>query len=161
MAVTAAMVKELRQISGAGMMDCKKALTESGGDMDKAVEWLRKKGLSSAAKKAGRIASEGAVSIEISDDHRKGTIAEINSETDFVAQNDNFKALLKKAPRHVHCSTATTVEDLLQTEIDGRKREGGCSRRREMRQRQDMRSCKTHSEEYSDAHSGHESRIPR
>jgi len=87
--------------------------------MEAAVEWLRKKGLSSAAKKAGRVASEGAISIEISDDHRKGTIAEINSETDFVAQNDNFKSLVKKATRHVHCSTATTVEDLLQTEIDG------------------------------------------
>ncbi|WP_456452685.1 translation elongation factor Ts [Hydrogenimonas sp.] len=121
MAVTAAMVKELRQMTNAGMMDCKKALTETNGDMEAAVEWLRKKGLSSAAKKAGRIASEGAISIEISDDHRKGTIAEINSETDFVAQNDNFKSLVKKATRHVHCSTATTVEDLLQTEIDGTK----------------------------------------
>jgi len=121
MAVTAAMVKELRQMTNAGMMDCKKALTETNGDMEAAVEWLRKKGLSSAAKKAGRIASEGAISIEFSDDHRKGTIAEINSETDFVAQNDNFKALVKKATRHIHCSTATTVEDLLETEIDGTK----------------------------------------
>jgi len=119
MAVTAAMVKELRQMTNAGMMDCKKALTETNGDMDAAVEWLRKKGLSSAAKKAGRVASEGAISIEISEDSRKGTIAEINSETDFVAQNDNFKALVKKATRHIHCSTATTVEDLLKTEIDG------------------------------------------
>ena len=119
MAVTAAMVKELRQMTNAGMMDCKKALTETNGDMDSAVEWLRKKGLSSAAKKAGRVASEGAISIEISEDSRKGTIAEINSETDFVAQNDNFKALVKKATRHIHCSTATTVEDLLETEIDG------------------------------------------
>jgi len=119
MAVTAAMVKELRQMTNAGMMDCKKALTETNGDMDAAVEWLRKKGLSSAAKKAGRVASEGAISIEISEDSRKGTIAEINSETDFVAQNDNFKALVKKATRHIHCSTATTVEDLLETEIDG------------------------------------------
>ena len=121
MAVTAAMVKELRQMTNAGMMDCKKALTETNGDMEAAVEWLRKKGLSSAAKKAGRIASEGAISIELSDDYRKGTIAEINSETDFVAQNDNFKALVKKAIHHIHCSTATTVEDLLQTEIDGVK----------------------------------------
>lgn len=119
MAVTAAMVKELRQMTNAGMMDCKKALTETNGDMDAAVEWLRKKGLSSAAKKAGRVASEGAISIEISEDSRKGTIAEINSETDFVAQNDNFKALVKKATRHIHCSTAVTVEDLLETEIDG------------------------------------------
>ena len=121
MAVTAAMVKELRQMTNAGMMDCKKALTETNGDMEAAVEWLRKKGLSSAAKKASRVASEGTISIEISDDHRKGTIAEINSETDFVAQNDNFKALVKKATRHIHCSTATTVEDLLETEIDGTK----------------------------------------
>jgi elongation factor Ts len=119
MAVTAAMVKELRQMTNAGMMDCKKALTETNGDMEAAVEWLRKKGLSSAAKKAGRIASEGAISIEISDDRRKGTIAEINSETDFVAQNDNFKALVKKATLHVHCETADTVEDLMQTTIDG------------------------------------------
>ena len=121
MAVTAAMVKELRQMTNAGMMDCKKALTETDGDMDAAVEWLRKKGLSSAAKKAGRVASEGAISIEIGKDYRKGTIAEINSETDFVAQNDNFKALVKKATNHIHCSLATTVEDLLQTEIDGTK----------------------------------------
>jgi elongation factor Ts len=121
MAVTAAMVKELRQMTNAGMMDCKKALTETNGGMEAAVERRRTKGLSSAAKKAGRVASEGAISIEISDDHRKGTIAEINSETDFVAQNDNFKALVKKATRHIHCSTATTVEDLLETEIDGTK----------------------------------------
>ena len=90
MAVTAAMVKELREMTGAGMMDCKKALVETDGDIDKAVEVLREKGLSKAAKKAGRIAAEGLVQIAFSDDHKKAAVIEVNSETDFVAKNPEF-----------------------------------------------------------------------
>ncbi len=121
MAISAAEVKKLREITGAGMMDCKKALQEAEGDMDKAVEILRKKGIAKAAKKADRVASEGAVTVEISDDFKCATISEINSETDFVAQNDNFKELVKKATRHIHVTSPEGVEDLLQTEIDGVK----------------------------------------
>ncbi len=90
MAVTAQMVKELREMTGAGMMDCKKALVEADGDMDKAVEVLREKGLSKAAKKAGRIAAMGLVKTAVSEDGKTAAIVEVNSETDFVAKNDIF-----------------------------------------------------------------------
>ncbi len=93
--VTAASVKELRDISGAGMMDCKKALGETGGDMDAAVDWLRTKGLATAAKKAGRTASEGLVGVIVSG--TKGAAVEVNSETDFVAKNDQFQAFVRGA----------------------------------------------------------------
>lgn len=91
MAITAGMVKELREMTGAGMLDCKKALTEADGNMDKAVELLREKGLAASAKKAGRIASEGMVDIFLSDDNKIGAIVEVNSETDFVAKNQVFR----------------------------------------------------------------------
>ncbi len=87
--ITAAMVKQLRETSGAGMMDCKKALTESNGDMEAAVDWLRKKGLAAAAKKAGRVAAEGLVAVAT--DGAKGVVVEVNSETDFVARNPEFQ----------------------------------------------------------------------
>lgn len=90
-AVTAAMVKELREVTGAGMMDCKKALAATEGDMDKAVEFLREKGLAGAAKKAGRIAAEGIVATALTDDHKKAVVVEVNAETDFVAKNDKFQ----------------------------------------------------------------------
>ncbi len=90
MAVTAAMVKELRELTGSGMMDCKKALVESDGDIDKAVDWLREKGIMKAQKKSGRIAAEGLVRLAFADDHRSAGIVEINSETDFVAKNQEF-----------------------------------------------------------------------
>lgn len=90
MAVTAQLVKELREMTGAGMMDCKKALVETDGDIDKAVEVLREKGLAKAAKKAGRIAAEGLVQITFSDDHKTAAAIEVNSETDFVAKNPEF-----------------------------------------------------------------------
>ena len=92
MAITAAMVKELREMTGAGMMDCKKALTNTDGDMDAAVEFLRENGLAKAAKKAGRIAAEGLVAVALSDDAKEAAIVEVNSETDVVAKNDTFKA---------------------------------------------------------------------
>ncbi len=107
MAVTASLVKELREMTGAGMMDCKKALVETDGDIDKAVEVLREKGLSKAAKKAGRIAAEGLVRLAFSDDHKTAAVIEVNSETDFVAKNPEFvefvenlaaKALEEKDP---------------------------------------------------------------
>ena len=90
--ITAALVKELREITGAGMMDCKKALTENGGNLEASVDWLRKKGLSAAAKKAGRVAAEGLVGIAA--DGTKGALIEVNSETDFVARNDQFQAFV-------------------------------------------------------------------
>lgn len=89
--ITAALVKDLREKTGAGMMDCKKALAETNGDLDAAVDWLRKKGLSAAAKKAGRVAAEGLVAVAIKDN--KGAIVEVNAETDFVARNPQFQAL--------------------------------------------------------------------
>ncbi|PWM66175.1 MAG: elongation factor Ts [Eubacteriales Family XIII. Incertae Sedis bacterium] len=88
--ITAAMVKELREMTGAGMMDCKNVLVEADGDMDKAVELLREKGLAKAAKKAGRVAAEGLVKLAFSDDAKKAAVIEVNSETDFVAKNDEF-----------------------------------------------------------------------
>ncbi len=91
MAITAAMVKELREMSGAGMMDCKKALTEADGDMDKAVEVLREKGLAKAVKKAGRIAAEGMVALKVTDCGTQAVAVEVNSETDFVAKNEKFQ----------------------------------------------------------------------
>ena len=94
MAVTASMVKELREMTGAGMMDCKKALVECDGDMDKAVDYLREKGLAKAAKKAGRVAAEGLVKIAFSDDCKTAALVEVNSETDFVSKNEEFVAFV-------------------------------------------------------------------
>ena len=91
--ITASMVKDLRETTGAGMMDCKAALTETGGDVQAAVDWLRKKGLSKAAKKAGRVAAEGLIGQMVAP--KKGAMVEINSETDFVARNDHFQGLVK------------------------------------------------------------------
>ena len=96
--ITAAMVKELREKTGAGMMDCKAALDETDGDIEAAVDWLRKKGLSKAAKKAGRVAAEGLVAVESSRTHR-GVVVEVNSETDFVARNDEFQAWSRERRR--------------------------------------------------------------
>ncbi len=99
MAVTAAMVKELREATGAGMMDCKKALTETGGDMDKAIDYLRENGLAKAAKKAGRVASEGLVRLAFSDDATRAAAVEANSETDFVAKNEEGQDLWRRSWR--------------------------------------------------------------
>jgi elongation factor Ts len=90
--ITASLVKELREVSGAGMMDCKKALAETAGDLEAAVDWLRKKGLAAAAKKAGRVAAEGLVGVQVEDG--RGAIVEVNSETDFVARNDTFQGFV-------------------------------------------------------------------
>ena len=102
--ITAAMVKELREKTGAGMMDCKKALVETNGDMDAAVDFLREKGLSAAAKKAGRIAADGLVEAYIHMGGRIGVLVEVNCETDFVAKTDEFKELAKDIAMHIAAS---------------------------------------------------------
>ena len=109
-AITAAMVKELRELTGAGMMDCKKALNETNGDKDKAVEFLREKGLAAMAKKANRIAAEGLVATVLSDDHKTGAIVEVNSETDFVAKNADFQAYVAKVAEQALATESETLE---------------------------------------------------
>ena len=99
--ITAALVKELRERTGAGMMDCKKALAATEGDMDKAIDFLREKGLAAAAKKAGRIAAEGLVESYIHGGGRIGVLVEVNCETDFVAKTDAFKSLVKDIAMHI------------------------------------------------------------
>jgi len=113
MAVTAAMVKELRELSGAGMSACKNALVDANGDMARAVEILREKGLAAAAKKAGRIAAEGLVMTALTSDRKKGAIVEVNSETDFVAKNEDFVTFVKNCAAQALASTAGTVEEML------------------------------------------------
>lgn len=112
MAVTAAMVKELRAATDAPMMDCKKALTETEGDFDKAVEWLKEKGISRAAKKADRVAAEGALGLQVADTFASATLVEVNSETDFVAKNDAFVVLLDNTVSQIVTSGAASVEEL-------------------------------------------------
>jgi len=119
MAITAQMVKELREKTGAGMMDCKKALTETGGDPAKAVDWLREKGISKAAKKAGRIAAEGAVAAVI--DGKVGALVEINCETDFAAKNDEFRKLEEKIARHIIRTNPADLDALNDSALDGKK----------------------------------------
>ena len=118
--ITAALVKELREITGAGMMDCKKALVETEGDKDKAIDWLREKGIAKAAKKAGRIASEGVVAAAFCEKCNTACIVEINSETDFVAKNDNFKALVKKIAEHIVATKPADIDALNASELDGK-----------------------------------------
>ena len=113
MTVTAAMVKELREISGAGMSACKDALVEANGDIKRSVEILREKGLATAAKKAGRVAAEGLVAIALSADNKKGAIVEVNSETDFVAKNEDFITFVNNMSNQALESAATTVDALL------------------------------------------------
>ena len=109
-AVTAAMVKELREMTGAGMMDCKKALSATDGDMDKAVEFLREKGLAGAAKKAGRIAAEGIVDTLVSEDGKTAVVVEVNSETDFVAKNEKFRTYVAEVAKQALASTASDMD---------------------------------------------------
>jgi len=113
MAFTAKDVKELREMTGCGMMDCKKALTETDGDKDKAVEFLREKGLATAAKKAGRIASEGIVKAYV--DGNVGVLVEVNSETDFVAKNPDFQAFVGEIAKTVAVANPADVEELKAT----------------------------------------------
>ncbi len=111
--ITAAQVKELREKTGAGMMECKKVLTEADGDQEKAIELLQERGILKAAKKSGRIAAEGLVDSYVSDDKKVGALAEVNAETDFVGQNAEFKAFVKDIVKQVALNNPKDVEDLL------------------------------------------------
>ena len=115
--ITAALVKELREKTGAGMMDCKKALTETDGDIAKAIDWLRQKGISKAAKKADRIAAEGLSKVVTCGN--KACLVEINTETDFVAKNEQFLELLDKTCKTLINANATSVEEALTVAVDG------------------------------------------
>ncbi|UOR12704.1 translation elongation factor Ts [Halobacillus amylolyticus] len=117
MAVNAKMVKELREKTGAGMMDCKKALTENDGDMEKAMEWLREKGISKAQKKADRIAAEGSAHIVV--EGNTAALFEVNCETDFVTKNDQFKTLLQELGQHLVNQKPATVEEALEQKLHG------------------------------------------
>lgn len=117
MAVTAQMVKELREKTGAGMMDCKKALTETNGDIDQAIDYLREKGIAKAAKKADRIAAEG--STYITSQGNTAVLLEVNCETDFVTKNDQFKQLLEDLGNHILSQKPATVEEALQQKLNG------------------------------------------
>ena len=114
--ITAALVKELREKTGAGMMDCKKVLTETNGDLEKASELLRERGIAKAAKKSGRIAAEGLVEAYISEDGKVGAVVEVNSETDFVAKNEEFKSFVAEVAKQVAEKNPATVEELLAQE---------------------------------------------
>ena len=113
MAITASQVKELREMTGAGMMDCKKALTNTDGDMDAAVEWLRENGLAKAAKKSGRIAAEGMVAVDVSEDGKSASIVEVNSETDFVAKNEVFQQYVKEVAAQALTTSAADIDAFL------------------------------------------------
>lgn len=121
--ISASLVKELRERTGAGMMDCKKALTEVDGDMEKAVEFLREKGLAAAAKKAGRIAAEGIVEAYLHGEGRIGVLVEVNIETDFAAQNVDFKAFVKNIAMQIAASSPKYVskEEVPQDDIEKEK----------------------------------------
>lgn len=113
-AITAGMVKELREMTGAGMMDCKKALGETDGDMEAAVEYLRKKGLAGAEKKAGRIAAEGIVATCLVNDDKKAVIVEVNAETDFVAKNEKFQAFVDAVAKQALASDAADIDAFME-----------------------------------------------
>ena len=122
MAITTALIKELRERTGAGMLDCKKALEENGGDIEKAIDWLREKGIAKAAKKSGRVAAEGLVFAAVSADRKKGAILEFNSETDFVAKNDEFKTFGEKLVQlSLEHDYLTSEDELKAFELEGKK----------------------------------------
>ena len=121
MAISTALIKELRERTGAGMLDCKKALEENGGDIEKAIDWLREKGIAKAAKKSGRVAAEGLVFAAVSADRKKGAILEFNSETDFVAKNDEFKNFGEKLVQLSLEQDLTSEDELKAFELEGKK----------------------------------------
>lgn len=139
MSITASTVQELRSKTGAGMMDCKKALEATEGNFDKAVDWLRQKGLASAGKKAGRIAAEGSVVSYIHGEGRVGVLLEVNSETDFVARNDGFKSFTKDIAMHIAAASpiAVSSEDVDQSLI-AHEREVLMAKAREQGKKEDM-----------------------
>lgn len=116
---TPQLIKELREMTGAGMLDCKNALNETGGDLEKAVQALREAGLGKAAKKAGNVAAEGLVSILVNSDNSKATILELNSQTDFVAKNENFINLTKEILAHAQSNGIATAEALAESSLNG------------------------------------------
>ena len=122
MAITAAQVKELREMTGAGMMDCKKALTATEGDMDKAVEFLREKGLATAQKKANRVAAEGLCKTLVADDAKNAVVVEVNSETDFVAKNEKFMNFVEGVAKTILATNPADVEALKEEKFDGTDR---------------------------------------
>ena len=122
MEITAKMVKELREMTGAGMMDCKKALEACDGDIEKSFDWLREKGIAKAAKKADRVAAEGLVAIKISDDNTKATVVEVNSETDFVAKNEKFMSFVEGVAKTILATNPADVEALKEEKFDGTDR---------------------------------------
>lgn len=123
MSISASLVRELREKTSAGMLDCKKALEENQGDFEKAVDWLRKKGLSSAAKKAGRVAAEGLVATYIHGEGRIGVLVEVNSETDFVARNEQFQAFVRDIALHIAATgpLAVSAEEIPAEKIAAEK----------------------------------------
>ncbi len=139
MAISAQMVKELRERTSAGMLDCKKALEENSGDFDKAVDWLRTKGLSKAAKKSGRLAAEGLVTSYIHAGGRIGVLLEVNSETDFVARNDDFKKFTDDIAMHIAATSpiAVSKDEVSQSDID-KEREVLMAKNREEGKKEDM-----------------------
>jgi len=139
MAISAQMVKELRERTSAGMLDCKKALEENSGDFDKAVDWLRTKGLSKAAKKSGRLAAEGLVTSYIHAGGRIGVLLEVNSETDFVARNDDFKKFTDDIAMHIAATSpiAVSKEEVAQIDID-KEREVLLAKNREEGKKEEM-----------------------
>ena len=118
--ITAAMVKELRETTGAGMMDCKKALSATDGNKEKAIDFLREKGIAKAEKKAGRIASEGVVAAYVSEDAKTAAVVEVNCETDFVANTDNFHALVDQIAKHIAVTNPADMDALNQSTLDGK-----------------------------------------
>ncbi len=118
--ISAQLVKKLRDLTDAGMMDCKKALVEVAGDLQKAIDFLREKGLSKAAKKADRIAAEGVIALEVAPDFKSAMMVEINSETDFVAKNEGFKELVKKTLETIKAHNIHTTEELLKSLLDNK-----------------------------------------
>lgn len=139
MTISASMVRELREKTNAGMMDCKKALEENAGDFEKAVDWLRKKGLSSAAKKAGRVAAEGVVEAYIHGEGRIGVLLEVNCETDFVARTEGFRDFVKNIALHIAATSPLSVsaEDVPQALVE-REREVLTGKAREQGKKEDM-----------------------
>lgn len=119
--ISASTVKELREITGAGMMDCKKALTETNGDIEKAIEYLREKGISKAAKKSSRVAAEGVVAAFVSEDAKTGAVIEVNAETDFVSKNEEFVAFVNKLVEIVAEKAPKDVEELKTMEFENGK----------------------------------------
>ena len=117
--ITAEQVKELREKTGAGMMDCKKVLTETNGDEEKAIELLRERGIAKAAKKSDRIAAEGLVTTYVTDDHKVGVVVEVNAETDFVAKNEEFKNFVADVAKQIADKNPATVEGLVESYIHG------------------------------------------